>query len=254
MKEDPMKHSTLLLSMFVCSLIASQTPAANVTFKLYLGQYAQGPGTFKLTATASQGDNFGISRYGVELVDNTNVSRGILTVNHNSLRASSIQNANGEGPAGFTLLRTADLLATADDRDEYTPTGTQDLVTPTPHLIRGFGLEPGSIATNLIQPAIGTVAEGDNWGNAGSPNLISPPTPGEFEIARGTSAGGVRFFSFPTAATFAGVFSEPTGIATEAATVERILIVPEPAAMATSCLGLVGFIAAARLARSTKNQ
>jgi hypothetical protein len=83
-------------------------------------------------------------------------------------------------------------------------------------------------------------------------NSISPPTPGEFEIARGTytpgGAGitGINFIQQTTALTFANVFTDNTGIATAAADINRVLVVPEPATMALAGMSLIGCVLAAR--------
>lgn len=245
-----MKRLSVIAAAVAMCVAATSANAATVQFTLYLGQYAQGPGTFKLTAMDSTGDNFGIASYGVELVGLTATS--ILSANHDSLRAASATNntTSEEGSAGFTLVRSPDKAAATPGVAALAIGASQDTVVPTPNLIRGFGQTAGSLASNNLT---GPAQEGDNWGNAGTtgPGKLTAPV-GEFEIARGTytpggnGLTGIAFLAQGTAATFANVFTGATGVETAAATVQRVLVVPEPATLGLGALSLLGLVAAAR--------
>ena len=242
----------LLLSTLAFSCFAPQSRAATVEFTLYLGAAAQGPGTFKLTAQVGGADNFGLVAYGVQLVDSPTIVGGILSVNHDSLRAAAVMNlAMDEGPAGFTVLRSADLsVAGLPKQDAHNLAVTQDTLTPTPHLIRGFGQSPSSLA---LQGLFGSAPEGDPWGNAGTTAPNHTATPGEFELARGTytptADGGLGFIPVPSALTFATVFTSASGIASmavPAGNITRTVVVPEPVTIGLAGLGLLYIVLARR--------
>jgi hypothetical protein len=203
--------------------------AATVRYRLYTDNLAQGPGTFKLTAQVLGDDSYGLAAYGVQLVGNMSVPTGsILTVNNNTLRGADIETVSpggDPGPAGFTLLRSADDNNAATGSNAISITGSQDTTDSSAHLIRGFGMEASSVAAKGL---VGNFPEGNSWGNAG---VFGP---GEFELARGTTVGlafgNIDFIPVPTAVTGASVFTSADGIGVKPARVVRIE--PEPATLA----------------------
>jgi hypothetical protein len=229
--------------------------AAAVMFRIYTGDAAQGPNTFKLTAEVRGRFAFGLAAYGVQLVGNMSVPTGsILTVNNNTLRGFDIETVSPGGdpaPAGFTLLRSADDSNAATGANAASITGSQDTTDPTAHLIRGFGKEASNVAAKGL---VGTFPEGSSWGNAGVPFPIVRPIvyPGEFEIARGTLAavpgGGsaIDFIPIPTAVNGASVFTSATGIAVAPAVIVRseaafdLYLIPEPASLGMASMAFLG--------------
>jgi hypothetical protein len=239
-----------LTAIAVALLLSTGTSAqaAAVMFRIYTGDAAQGPNTFKLTAEVRGRFAFGLAAYGVQLVGNAAVPTGsILTVNNNTLRGFDIETVSPGGdpaPAGFTLLRSPDDNNAATGANAVSITGSQDTTDPTAHLIRGFGMEASNVAAKGL---VGTFPEGSSWGNAGVPIPLPGPRPivypGEFEIARGTLAvvpgGGpaIDFIPIPTAVTGASVFTSATGIAVAPAVIVRseaafdLYLIPEPATL-----------------------
>jgi hypothetical protein len=120
----------IFMALAVAALAATSGGAATVVFILDWG--AHGPGTFDILAEASFGDNGGIASYGVVLTG------PITSLDHKSPKSLAVQGPAGFGPAGFTVLRTPD--------DVTTLRASQDTITPTPHLIYGFGQEASSFA------------------------------------------------------------------------------------------------------------
>jgi hypothetical protein len=243
-KGIPMKKFTAIAVAFALCIGAS-AQAATVTYRLYTDTLAQGVGTYKLTAQMTGADGFGIAAYGVQLVGNLSIATGsILTTNNNSLRGTDIETGVGgdPGPAGFTLLRSADDNNAATGSNAISITGSQDTTDSSAHLIRGFGIEASSAANKGL---VGSFPEGNPWGNAGMFGA------GEFEIARGTTVGNARgnidFIPVPTAVTGASVFTSADGIAVAPATIERVVVpVPEPATLGMASVALMGLAALRR--------
>jgi hypothetical protein len=50
--------------------LGASAQAASVHYRLYTDSFAQGPGTFKLTAQVYGDDSYGLAAYGVQLVGN----------------------------------------------------------------------------------------------------------------------------------------------------------------------------------------
>src|SRR5688500_1054930 len=73
------KIAVMATALTLC--LGAVASAANIHYTLYLGKFAQGPGTYKLTARTPAGESAGIAAYSVELLGNGN---SILTLNHNS--------------------------------------------------------------------------------------------------------------------------------------------------------------------------
>jgi hypothetical protein len=248
-----MKRLSLIAAAIAMCVAASSANATTIHYTLYLGQYAQGPGTFKVTAS-TDGDNQGIAAYSVQLVGNGGAN--ILTTNHDSLRGTDVETASpggDPGPVGFTLLRTADKTGGAATA-LMTISGSQDTTDPSAHIIYGFGQSSGSIASKGLNIAGGSVPEGNNWGGAGVNGPGHTALPGEFEIARGTytpnaNGGGTPAIGFPSplGELVAGSTFNATGsTATTIAQVTTQVVVPEPATLGLGALSLLGCVFAAR--------
>jgi hypothetical protein len=247
-----MKKFTAMAVAFAICLGAS-AQAATVTYRLYTDPFAQGANTYRLTAEVTGADAFGLAAYGIQLVGNAAVPTGsILTTNNSTLRGTDIETvapAGDPGPAGFTLLRSADDNNVAGS-NAISITGSQDTTDSSAHLIRGFGMEASNVAAKGL---MGSFPEGNNWGNAGFSYAQRPIVPaGEFELARGTLAavpGGlsaIDFIPVPTAVTGASVFSSADGIGVIPATIVRIKVVPEPATLGMASMALIGLAALRR--------
>lgn len=135
----------LIAALAASALAVSSSSAATVTLTLDL---TGAPGTFSLFADASLGDNAGIASYGVIM------GGPITSLDHNSTKSAAANSVSGFGTAGFTVLRSADNLTTL--------LAGQDTLTPTPHLIYGFGQTPGSFA-GLGLTNFDPTPEGDPW-------------------------------------------------------------------------------------------
>jgi hypothetical protein len=255
---------TLLTSVIFALAVSAGVPgqAATVIFRLYAGSYSHSPYTYRLTAQVVGSDAFGLAAYGVQLVGTVAVPAGsILTTQHNSLRGTDIETISpggDPGPAGFTLLRSADDNTAATGTNAIAITGSQDTTNPSAHLIRGFGMEASNVAAKGL---VGTFPEGNNWGNAGTIAGGANPPQAEFELARGTLAAsspgwegfsGIDFLPVPTAVTGASVFTSPDGIAVAPATIVRIKVgdVPEPATVGMASTGFLALAAFRRRIRA----
>jgi hypothetical protein len=182
---------------------------ASVQFTLV---YDVDPATYNLYATVLDDDNAGLAAYGVTVSN-------VLTIDHNSPRMPFGESAAGDGPAGFTLLRSPD--------GELNVFAGQDYITPTPHLIYGFGQTPSSFAAEGIVP-ISSSVEQPEWG---VPVAVFPALgPGVLRIASGTYTPGVLPGLGP-----GGVFAEPFAFVFENASSRavrdaqiRLLVTPAP--------------------------
>jgi hypothetical protein len=213
-------QATLLASVLLVAA-GSSASAASVGLKLVLdppvpgcvGCTLSGPGTYNVLARASDGDNFGISRYDVTV-------RDVLSIINRSPRTIVDPEADAL-PAGFTLLRSAnnqDVVAGG-----FNFHAVQDTVTPTPYLIRGFGQETSSFAAKIPGHAFGSPQTQTSW-NA---NLL---------IAEGTHLPGASPH-IDLSGTTTGVFVNASGIQTQTAIV---YLVPEPSGVVlASMMGLV---------------
>jgi hypothetical protein len=218
---------TLLTMALITSFASSGTPgtnAATISLGLVLnpavpgctGCILSGPGTYDLYASDSLGDNFGIASYGISI---QNVSSMI----HRSPQVLLVDDGNGNtDPAGFTLLSSA---------NNQTPTGTgfyfgasQDTITPTQYLIRGFGQMPGSFP--IVLP-LGVQLSGVLQQNWGAPLLIAE---GSFD-----THGPAPKFDFNNTNVFVNVFSSAQGIR-----VIQAKVVPEPSNVVLVCVAFLG--------------
>jgi hypothetical protein len=199
----------------VVGVWAPTAHAAGVTFNLVRDPVAidcagctlSGPGTYQVFATADNApDNFGIASFQV----------GIRNVTSALQRAPrSVVDPEGDAlPAGFTLLRSSNNQdVTAGGFDVH---GSQDNVTPTPHLIRGFGKEASSFATNLPGQTFGAPSTQTTWGAS---LLLFEGT-----YTPGGALPMIDFFG----PTVANVFSTATGIATVGAAITIPFPPPTP--------------------------
>jgi hypothetical protein len=257
---------TLLIAAVVALAMSVGVPgqAATVIFRLYAGLFSHSPYTYRVTAQVVGADSFGLAAYGVQLIGSPSVPTGsILTVNNTTLRGTDVETTSpgsDPGPAGFTLLRSADDNSAATGTNAISITGWQDITDPSAHLIRGFGMEASNAAAKGL---VGSFPEGNPWGNAGIFDFRAHPVvdPGEFEIARGTLSTnsppggegvyGIDFLHVPTAGTGASVFTSPDGIAIAPATIVRIKVfVPEPATVGMTSTGFLALAAFRRRIRA----
>jgi hypothetical protein len=142
-----MKIFCLSVVLVVASWFASAANAATVNLSLLLDPGApgcvscslSGAGTWNLVATASQGDNFGISAFAIPVLG--------VTSNFNRSPRTVVDPENDAFPSGFTLARNLNNQAVITDG--FLISGAQDTSTPTPWLIRGYGQEASSFAIKL---------------------------------------------------------------------------------------------------------
>jgi hypothetical protein len=154
----------------------------------------------------------------------------IATINHVAPRTGNASDTGGqEGPAGFTLFRSPTTVQNTPT-NPITVTGSQDTATPTPFLVRGFGLENSSFQEKGII--------------AGAP-LTQVDWDARLLLATGTWVASAE----PTLlGGSVNVFSGPTGGSTAAATTNLVVIpaIPEPSTFALAGLALLGLIGYAR--------
>jgi hypothetical protein len=124
--------------VLACLIESGATAESVVTYSLDLTV----PGTFKLRAQTSLGDNAGLAAYSVSLLGN------VLTLDHRSPQAISSDNF---APVGFSQLRSPDKPAGAVNptiiaAQEYNS-------APLGNLIYGFGQQTSSYVAKGITPA-----------------------------------------------------------------------------------------------------
>jgi hypothetical protein len=122
-----MRRTLFVLGLVGVNLMNQSAPAATVTFTLDLTV----GNVWRVFAQASQGDNGGISTYGISLVGN------VLTVDHRAPVAIDLDNFQ---PAGFYNLRSSDSGAPGD----YNGDSTSDAAD---YLVWRKGLATGDYAT-----------------------------------------------------------------------------------------------------------
>jgi hypothetical protein len=188
--------------------------AATVTLKLTtnpsspgcVGCTLSGPGTYNVYAEANTDDNYGIASYQISI-------RNVTSAIHRAPR-TIVDPEDTADVAGFTLLRSlnnGDVAAGGFDVH-----ASQDNITPTPHLITGFGQQASSFAAKLPGHAFGPPQTQTTWG---TPLLL-------FE---GTYQPG-QTPQFDLGTTVSNIFLQPGGVATGPA-----LILTE------ECAGIPGF-------------
>jgi hypothetical protein len=180
---------TSFLGFVLALLVSRAAPAAVVTYGLDLSVR----GEFQIFASADS-DNFGLLAYGVPFTAETTAM--ITSFEHLSPAAFAASDPSSQiGTAGFTLLRTT--YTTHSGAMHFM--ASQDAISPTPHLIRGFGQTASSFADQGLT-ALGPATQAA-WGDA----LL---------IARGTYAGDVSNFHIDTSSfdLFANVFVGQAGI------------------------------------------
>jgi len=217
-----LKCSLFAATLALVAMLASVSNAASIAYKLF--QDADGPGTFRLTAQASNGDNSGLASFGVVLT-------GITTAKNMSPFTTDL---NTFSQVGFNLLRSSDAASSLG-----TITGSQDTINAGSHILYGLGQTAGTWAGNGILPG----------GPAGStrPDTTGWGTP--LLIATGTyPIGGTPGFNTqsPDFATNTFLNSTGTGVSAASATAQVIPAVPEPATIAMAGLALVGMVGASR--------
>jgi hypothetical protein len=226
------------VSYLACALLAMHScvpgaSAATVTFTLDLSE----DNVWKVYAAVSQGDNFGLARYGFKFIGST------LTHDNTSPRSTSPSAPMDGLGAGFSLLRSAD-DTDAGVETNISISASQDTVgsIPNPHLIYGFGQEASSFAAEGVTPG-GTI-EGNPWAN---PLLLAQGT-------YNRSAGPLAIDT-TSVLTFAGVFIEaddpndnenPATAAVLSEVFVTIPYVPEPTSAAVFGLGILGLTATFR--------
>ncbi len=187
--------------------------AATVTFDLKIDE--NGPGSFNLYASTGL-DNFGIAAYGAPLTG------GILSLDHLSPLGLAL---NTFQPVGFSLFRSADGSPGVQ--------ASQDTVTPTQHLVRGFGQVGGNLAT-----APGVVAFLPQEQAIYNAPLL---------VASGTWAGIMPGFNLSSPDLGSNVFSAASGIAvTRAEIVTNTTVVPEPGALLLAAAGGLALVTVGR--------
>jgi hypothetical protein len=205
LKHTVVKHVKLRSATVLCCGLSLSSAAygAVVTLDLVLdptvpgctGCTLSGPGTWNVFARASIGDNFGIARYQVAI-------RGVNFLIHRSPR-TVVDPEETADPAGFTLLRSLNGQdVTVGGFDFH---ASQDTVTPSNYLVRGFGQETSSFALEIPGHTFGSPQTQTSW------NAALFLTEGRY------AEGATPFINFDL--TTVGVFSESTGTLTEAALV-----------------------------------
>ena len=210
-------RKTILSIFSIASLFAaSQANAANVTVILDLSV----PGTFDVRLSDSLGDNTGIASYGIPVT-------GVLdSLDHNSVNSPFAQDAAFVGgSAGFSFLRSADGVALLG--------ASQDTITPTPHLINGFGQTASDFASEGLNP-VGGAPDGTAWD-------------AELLIGSGTYSGAEPGIDMdPQGGIFVNVFL-PGGSIEAAEQLDLVIRrIPEPGTIALAGLGLIGIFASRR--------
>ena len=217
-----MKYTAFSLACAAVVAMTSVSNAAQVEYKLY--QDADGPGTFRLTASELDGpaDNGGIAAFGVVLTSATTVQNmSPVTVNVDTF-----------SQVGFNLLRSSDAASVA------ALSGSQDIIGGG-QLIRGFGQTAGTWADEGINPG-------------GAPGFTKPNLIGwdaELLIATGTYPVGSLTFGFNTGSPDFStvVFTGQSGSAViSAAQIATVIPIPEPATLALAGMGLIGIVVARR--------
>jgi hypothetical protein len=222
-----MRRTAYLVTMLI---VSSHSKAATVQFTWELTL----PNQLDLHVETSDGDNFGLAAYSVVLAPAPGVM--ITSLNHNSLRNALVENAAGEeGPGGFTLLRSADGPANLTIR------GSQDLVAPTPFLIRGYGQTAGSFFS-LGLTTSGSV-EGNPWTDRPVIASITYALPPGYVFNPFEPSTYPIQFDVTSPDYFAYVFPQVSGTAIERAHLEPA---PEPASLAMAAMGLIAMVGISR--------
>lgn len=209
----------------VCALVAGAAQAATVSYTLYQDSNALGvytPGSFRVTAKVTGGDNGGLSGFGIDL------NGTIATLDNNSPRDPSATTATQEGPTGFTLGRSADNVNFI--------VGSQDIGNADAIMVYGLGQQAGGFVEKGITVG-GSTLEQPIWG-------------AELMLAVGTYTGVAPTFNQTGPNAGANVFVAGTGTAVrgpESVTYTVVPgVVPEPATLALAGMAIVGLTAVSR--------
>jgi len=211
----------------VASLLAwaSMLHAQTATFTLIKIPTNATDGTYQLRLDVSDGDNFGVTSYGVRV-------NGNITFDHVGVGISSANGGAGnDKPAGFTLFRTA---------DQATPvaglliTGSQDTVNPTPYIFYCIGQTAGNALSSPTNGPITIAAAGDNSQNEDYRD--------SFLIATGSYSGGEPSFDEQNVDNGVNVFTSDQTLANQAATVEFETITCEPIVAQVDLAACISFV------------
>jgi len=201
----------ILLTTFIIVILARQSAlGAIVDFTLFVD--SDGPGTWEVRADASIGDNAGLSLVSVPLV-NVDFPVTIETPFFEYFDAVFFQ----------VGMRNSEV-------DNLSPIGSsQDVITPMP-AVYGLGQTAGTL----------TMPSGAAFLNSRNVNYDA-----SLLVASGTYAGGLPAFGSGGSA---NVFTDDTGLALEAATLNFTVVVPEPSTLLLLVLG-AGVVAGVRRRR-----
>jgi hypothetical protein len=220
-KDTSMTRTTSMLRkvLFTASAVLAMAVTASAATITYTLDLTGAPGTFKLSAASSAGDNGGLVFYSVPLSGN------VLTVDN---RGPNVINSANFAPAGFGAFRSADVVgATANP----IISGSQDVVSgPPANRIYGFGQEASSYAAKGITPAFLPDATAD----------IAWTVP--MVLATGTYTGPATSLTFnlQSVELTGNVWDAAGGSAAPQATIATVIIIPEPATLSLLGLALVG--------------
>jgi hypothetical protein len=208
-----MRFRSVCLAIAASLFVATYSTAATVQFTLDL---SADDNTFKIFGEAEGADNFGIASYNIVL------SGPVATVDHASPNIAFSSPNNG--PAGFTLIRSAD--------DSFPIGASQDTTSATAALIRGFG------------------KTADSWAALGITALSSVTDPVTWDakalLAMGTYTGSKDGLGFDELSVegFANVFDAATGATVITASREFVVdLGGDVDAPIVSTLALESFIA-----------
>jgi hypothetical protein len=213
--------------MFLWVLVMSASSRA-ATVELWMDLST--PGQFQLRAQVSDGDNAGLASYSIPLKAAPGIT--ITSLDHRSPRAGAAENPDGSlgGPVGFTVFRSADGPTNLLIR------GEQDLITPTPFIIYGYGQTAGNFSgvTNGPVTPLGS-NEGNNWTSV--PVLVS-----------GTYTGTphAKLIWIDLSAASAQAFTSPNSLAVTTAIMETLPPWPEPSSVTLAATALVALAAGRR--------
>jgi hypothetical protein len=210
-----MMRSRIGLALAVVLFAASSVSAATVTLDLVLDPAApacsgctqSGAGTYNVFATADDVENFGIASYAVTILN-------VNTALHRAPRATVFDIDENVNPIGFTLLRS-------NNNQDVVPGGfqvhaSQDNVTPSPYLVRGFGQQLGDLA-NQVNPGDSLLAP-ITQSAYGAPLLLFE---GAYNIGGQAPAIDFDLSAF-------NIFVESSGLGTRAAEVLGGMMVEPP--------------------------
>lgn len=209
-----------LAAVMVTLVAAGSATASSITYSLIPGD--GGPGTFKLTAQTSAGDNFGLSYYAVALT-------GVSTISHDNVTPRLTDFETGK-TYGFSFARSQDTnISTISAAQDSTGGG-----------LPVYGL--GQVAGNLkaLTPAGNPTgsARPDALGTFGVPLVLATGTYAQSAPPVIGNTAGFVFTSQGTGSAF-GAFAAPDNFIVNQF---PSVVIPEPATIALSGLAIVGLL------------